>query len=120
MGKPGVGGNIPFMPKMMQGQQQQQQQPSAIQRTAGDVLDTSGGLTREIIAPKIREIVLSLIGDDEDLEDDLPLMSAGLTSNSAVLLVDAIREEVPGVKVSPTLVFDYPSVSDIASHLSGK
>jgi len=115
-----AGGTIPFVPKGMQQQQQQPSEAAAIQRVAGQVLDTSGGLSREIVGDKIREIVASLVGDEDDLENDLPLMTAGLTSNSAVLLVDAIKEEIPGVKVSPTLVFDYPSINDIAAHLTGK
>jgi len=116
---PAAGGNIPFQPKMMQQQEKQAPQAESVQRVAGNVLDTSKGISRDVVNAKVREIVVSLIGDDDDLEDDLPLMSAGLTSNSAVLLVDAIREEIPGIKVSPTLVFDYPSVADISSHLAG-
>merc|ERR1712060_432754 len=110
---------IPFQPKLTQQQGQKATKAESVQRVAGNVLDTSKGISRDLVNAKVKEIVLSLIGDDDDLEDDLPLMSAGLTSNSAVLLVDAIREEIPGIKVSPTLVFDYPSVSDISSHLAG-
>merc|ERR1712203_1009141 len=74
-----AGGNIPFQPKIMQQQGQQAPKAESIQRVAGEALDVGKGNSRDLVNAKVKEIVLSLIGDDDDLEDDLPLMSAGLT-----------------------------------------
>jgi len=118
-----MGGAIPFQP-----QQQQQTMAggaaSIAQRQAGAALDVSGGLRTDIVLPKVREVAMSLIGDnaDEDLENESPLMNVGLTSNTAILLADALSQEIPGVRLQPTLVFDYPTVAEIADYIveSGK
>jgi len=118
-----MGGAIPFQP-----QQQQQMMPggggSIMQRQAGAALDVSGGLKTDIVLPKVREVAMSLIGDnaEEDLENESPLMNVGLTSNTAILLADALSQEIPGVRLQPTLVFDYPTVAEIADYIveSGK
>merc|ERR1712060_354247 len=47
----------------------------------------------------------------EDFEYDMPLMESGLTSNTAVLLRDALTQQLPGVNMPVILVFDYPSIS---------
>jgi len=115
-------GNIPFQPKMAQQQQAASAQgASAVQRVAGATLDVSQGLSLELVTAKIKEVTMSLIGEDadEDVEDDSPLMGAGLTSTTAVLLRDSLNEEIPGIKLPPTLVFDYPSIGAIAQFIVG-
>jgi len=106
-------GVIPFVPKGSQQQQQQQQgSKQEVQRTAGDKLTS---LSHEAVMAKVKEVTLSLIGEEneDELELDSPLMSIGLTSGTAVLLRDVLLEEIPGIKLAPTLIFDYPSVAAI-------
>jgi len=115
-------GNIPFQPKMAQQQQAAAAQGASMaQRVAGATLDVSQGLSLELVTAKVKEITMSLIGEDadEDVEDDSPLMGAGLTSTTAVLLRDSLNEEIPGIKLPPTLVFDYPSIGAIAQFIVG-
>merc|ERR1719409_1505148 len=80
-------------------------------------LDVSGGLTVDIVSAKIKEVAMGIIGDDEDIEVDTPLMQAGLTSNTAVLLRDEMSTTIPGVNLPPTLMFDYPSIAAIADFI---
>merc|ERR1712039_934274 len=74
-------------------------------------LDIGAGLDPAQLKGQILEVTKGLIGYDEDIEYDMPLMESGLTSNTAVLLRDALTQQLPGVNMPVTLVFDYPSIS---------
>merc|ERR1712242_240767 len=74
-------------------------------------LDIGAGLSPDILRNQISEVAKGLIGFDEDIEIDMPLMESGLTSNTAVLLRDALTQQLPGISLPVTLVFDYPSIS---------
>merc|ERR1719436_574363 len=52
-------------------------------------LDLSGGVDAGMVKNQIMETAKGLVGYDEDIEFDAPLMESGLTSNTAVLLRDA-------------------------------
>lgn len=116
------------VPVSMQSGMQMQQMPEAggggggdgaIART-GSALDMST-VSEEIIIAKVREIALAVVGEDaEDVELDTPLMEAGLTSSTAVLLRDELMKDIPGVNLAPTLIFDYPSVGGIAEFIMEK
>jgi len=82
------------------------------ERERGPALDLSAGLDTDIIRGKVTEIAMRITGaDDGEIELDTPLMEAGLTSNSALLLRDELSQELPGIPLPVTLVFDYPSVA---------
>merc|ERR1719454_979333 len=95
---------------------------TAVVRKAGTagVLDVSAGMTVESVSAKIKEVAMGIIGDEEDIEVDTPLMQAGLTSNTAVLPRDEMTTTIPGVNLPPTLMFDYPSISAIAEFIVEK
>merc|ERR1712087_186586 len=76
-------------------------------------LDIGAGLSPDILRNQISEVAKGLIGFDEDIEIDMPLMESGLTSNTAVLLRDALTQQLPGISLPVTLVFDYPSISSM-------
>merc|ERR1711862_814784 len=84
---------------------------------SGDVLTITAGMDSAIVAKKITDIAKQIIGDDEDVEADVPLMQAGLTSNTAVLLRDELSKSMPGVNLPPTLMFDYPSIQSISDFI---
>lgn len=89
----------------------------------GSPLDLGKGLDSSIVLAKIKEIAMQIIGDTDEFEEDLPLMEAGLTSNTAILLRDELSKDLPGVRLPPTLIFDYPSVGAITEFVmenSGK
>merc|ERR1712224_303807 len=62
-------------------------------------LDMSKGFNVETISAKIKEVAMGIIGDDDEIEVDMPLMQAGLTSNTAVLLRDEMSVTIPGVNL---------------------
>jgi len=64
---------------------------------------------------KVRSTVVEIVGID-DLENDTPLMQAGLTSQSAVLLRNALAKEIGGASLPFTMMFDFPSVSALAEY----
>lgn len=97
--------------------------PTAVARPAGGnvtSLDVKSGMSVELVAAKIKEVALGIIGDEEDIEVDTPLMQAGLTSNTAVLLRDELGTAIPGVNLPPTLMFDYPSIQAISDFIVEK
>lgn len=115
--------------QMMQQQQAQQEidQPKGAQavsrvRTGGTgALDLAAGVEMETVRAKIFDTVANIIGDEEeDIEADTPLMQAGLTSNTAVLLRDELSNDIPGINLPPTLIFDYPSINSIAEFVVEK
>merc|ERR1740130_1949593 len=112
------------------GAQQQQQQMSKPQDAPaaatqmvpreGAPLSLSAGMDPALVTSKIVEIAKAIIGEGEDMEEievDTPLMQAGITSNTAVILRDQLSQELPGVKLPPTLMFDYPSVAAITDFI---
>merc|ERR550525_398069 len=95
-----------------------QEMPQAAQsiarqeRERGPALDMSQGLGMDVIKNKVLEIASRITGaEDGEIEADTPLMEAGLTSNSAILLRDELSAELPGITLPVTLVFDYPSIA---------
>ena len=65
--------------------------------------------------------VLSLLDQESDQEFDTqgPLMEMGLDSLATTQLVQQLSAEL-GIKLSPTLLFDYPTVEELSGHLAGE
>lgn len=92
-----------------------QPEASVARRERGLVLDLSAGVEEAAVRAKVLEIAGRITGaEDGEIEADTPLMEAGLTSNSAILLRDELSQEMPGVSLPITLVFDYPSIAAMA------
>eukprot|EP01042_Synura_sphagnicola_P003903 gene3903-4896_t len=66
----------------------------------------------------VRGTVLSLV-DSESIPDDGVLMNLGLDSLGATELSVRLSKEF-NLRLPPTMLFSYPSVNDIVSHLSEK
>merc|ERR1712151_1237052 len=88
------------------------------------VVKSGGALTsltdKSVVEAKIKDIAVQIIGDDEGVDADIPLMQAGLTSNTAVMLRDELSKDIPGINLPPTLMFDYPSIAAIADFIVEK
>lgn len=77
----------------------------------GPALDLAN-IDEAAVQAKLLDIAVRVSGaEDGEIEADTPLMEAGLTSNSAILLRDELQQEMPGISLPVTLVFDYPSIS---------
>merc|ERR1711972_1299859 len=114
MMNPQMGGlNLtPMAPQDQGGDMPAQAQSMArTERERGPALDLSKGVDAAVVRSKITEIACRITGaEDGEIEVDTPLMEAGLTSNSAILLRDELTQELPGINLPVTLVFDYPSI----------
>lgn len=64
----------------------------------------------------VKDTALSLIGV-ESLENDEPLMDAGLDSLAAVEFANAISKDFAGLQMPNTLMFDYPSVKTLTQFI---
>jgi acyl carrier protein len=53
----------------------------------------------------------------ECVEDDTPLMEAGLDSLSAVAFRTALSKALGGRSIPATVLFDYPSIRQITAYL---
>jgi len=113
MMNPGAGLQMtPMAPQDMAGGMPEQAQSMArTERARGPALDLSKGMDSTVVRGKVMEIASRITGaEDGEIEVDTPLMEAGLTSNSAILLRDELSQELPGISLPVTLVFDYPSI----------
>ena len=81
----------------------------------GSVAKISQALNASNVQSKIAAVVRSLTG--EDVSPDAPLMEAGLDSQAAGELVSALESEFPSIDVPATIVFDYPTMTALASHI---
>lgn len=123
-----AGGGMANLP-MMSSPAESGEMPAAaasrahVERERGAALDMKGADMTAIRA-KVLEIALRITGaEDGEIEADTPLMEAGLTSNSALVLRDELSQELPGVRLPVTLVFDYPSIGamvELIAESSGK
>eukprot|EP00930_Biecheleria_cincta_P054249 TRINITY_DN4023_c1_g1_i1.p1 TRINITY_DN4023_c1_g1~~TRINITY_DN4023_c1_g1_i1.p1 ORF type:complete len:833 (+),score=195.06 TRINITY_DN4023_c1_g1_i1:35-2533(+) len=99
-------------PAQLQKVQAQQRQSRAV---TGDKLNMSN-LSVDTVRNRLNEIVKATVGleDSETFDLDQPLMQVGITSRSAVELRNTLSDELPGVDLPFTLIFDYPSVASIS------
>ena len=72
--------------------------------------------TKSNVIETIKDNIYALLGTSDEISDHAPLMDAGVSSTLAVQLVSAL-EGAFGIELPGTLVFDYPSVSDIADYI---
>lgn len=79
----------------------------------------SAALSREELLPRIRSIVARLLGraGESAVDVDRPLMEMGLDSLLAVELRNALARVV-GRRLSPTITFNFPTVSKLADALA--
>merc|ERR1711972_906064 len=69
----------------------------------------------DMLRKQVRGTVVDIVGVD-DLDDDTPLMQTGLTSQSAVLLRNALTKEIGGASLPFTMMFDFPSVAALTDY----
>jgi len=74
------------------------------------------GPSKEMISARVKEIVARVVGiDDELVTIDTPLMEAGITSQTAIMLRNEMSKEMPGTSFPATLLFDFPTTGAIAA-----
>lgn len=78
-----------------------------------DMNNIDAGLLRSVLYDAIQEVV----GEEIDLEDDIPLMQAGIASRQAVTLRYQLGDTLPGIQFPATIVFDYPTIASITDFI---
>lgn len=84
--------------------------------SAGPVVVEKKGLDPVFVRKQVLAFVKDAIADDEDIEVDSPFMEAGMDSLSSVSLTSMLAKEF-GMALSPSLVFDFPTVRALEAHL---
>lgn len=74
------------------------------------------GLDLALVKRKVMEMTKNLMAGDDELENDSPFMEAGMDSLSSVQLMSELGKEFQ-MAMSPSLVFDFPTVNALADHL---
>jgi len=75
------------------------------------------GLDPVVVRERLMQMVLDAIAsEEEDLQVDTPFMDAGMDSLSSVQFVTEVSREF-SMKLSPSLVFDYPNVRGFLGYL---
>lgn len=93
--------------------------PESLKRTSPSTelqlpkIEILKALEPKLIQGRLTEVTKGLVGFDEDIELDMPLMESGLTSGMAIILRDMLSGMLPGISLPVTLVFDYPSLASM-------
>ena len=94
---------------------QSKARPAAKLRSAGKRKVTDSTRSSDTLLGKLKQIASEVI--NKDISIDAPLMDAGLDSISATELSNKISAHL-NTELSPTLLFDHPSLRSIADALS--
>jgi acyl carrier protein len=90
---------------------------------SGGFGDALQGMSASEQAERVQQIVLKTAKATlhiDTLAADAPLMEAGMDSLTAVEFRNKLTQELPGVKLASTLMFDYPNVEAIATFALGQ
>lgn len=76
------------------------------------------GLDPIVVSTKVLSMMTDMISMDEDVFFDTDVMETGIDSLSSMELVSQLSKEFRGFHLSPTLLFDFPTVREIGDHLA--
>merc|ERR1712226_1162885 len=74
------------------------------------------GLDPDFVRKQLMHFVKDVMATDDELELDSPFMEAGMDSLSSVSLMIMVAKEFH-MALSPSLVFDFPTVRALEGHL---
>merc|ERR1719422_1076381 len=74
------------------------------------------GLDPGFVRKQLMTFVKDVMASDDELEVDSPFMEAGMDSLSSVSLMSQVAKEFQ-MSLSPSLVFDFPTVRALQDHL---
>eukprot|EP00930_Biecheleria_cincta_P103167 TRINITY_DN950_c0_g1_i1.p1 TRINITY_DN950_c0_g1~~TRINITY_DN950_c0_g1_i1.p1 ORF type:complete len:859 (+),score=228.70 TRINITY_DN950_c0_g1_i1:71-2647(+) len=84
--------------------------------SAAPVVPEVKSLDPVLATKRLMNIVKDVVAADDEIAADSPLMEAGMDSLSSVQLVTEVSKEFQ-MTLSPSLVFDFPTVAAMVSHL---
>lgn len=74
------------------------------------------GLDPAYAKEKLLSLVKDVIASDDEVDQDVPLMEAGMDSLSSVQLMTEVSKAFK-LSLSPSLIFDFPTVRALTNHL---
>jgi len=90
--------------------------PGAAAPAASEVATVSKGLDPEEVERVVQEMAKAAIGLDDEVYLDSPLMDSGMDSLTAVSFRNGLQQQL-GVKLPSSLMFDYPTMKDVAGRI---
>merc|ERR1712241_681227 len=69
------------------------------------------------VSETIMNLAKEVVGDADDVHADSALMDAGMDSLSAVAFRNSLMRAIKGVNLPASLMFDYPTVNQIADYI---
>ena len=81
-----------------------------------EVFGVHGASSLDGDLPEVRVACESVLGDDLNLDDDLPLMEAGVDSLGATELVNVLNSSI-GLELPSTLLFNHPTIGALTAHI---
>jgi len=92
-----------------------------VPKAPGEKFDLSKGINYDTISSRLYEACVELLPDEDDeLEYDVPLMQAGITSSSTIMLQSVLAEDFPSISLPNTMAFDYPTVNEMTKFILDK
>lgn len=74
------------------------------------------GLDAEMVMATVQELAKAAIGLDDEVYLDSPLMDSGMDSLTAVAFRNSLQQNL-AVKLPSSLMFDYPTMKDVATRI---
>merc|ERR1712072_530349 len=103
-------------PRKKKKQEKKPKKPKTGGGGGGVAVQVYKGPSAEEILDSVKSSALDLIGTDS-LEEDMPLMEAGLDSLAAVEYQSMLTKEFTGVNLPATIMFDMPTAKMISEHI---
>merc|ERR1712066_417073 len=80
------------------------------------VAEKPKGLNAEMVQQTVQEMAKAAIGLDDAVYLDSPLMDSGMDSLTAVSFRNGLQQNL-GVKLPSSLMFDYPTMKEVANRI---
>lgn len=85
-------------------------------KDGGGAVAKAAGLDPTATMGKIKNLVMNVLTEDDDLGADVPFMEAGVDSLGSVQLVTDVGKAFQ-MPLAPSIVFDYPTIRVLSDHL---
>ena len=79
-----------------------------------------GNMTPEVIKKTIIDVLVDVLGDVTGVNFEGAFMDMGLDSLAAVEFRNRTQQAFGGLRLSPTLMFDYPTIADLTDYVAGE
>merc|ERR1712129_273893 len=92
---------------------------SSGQKTSSQVSQYQGPTPEEVLM-QVMSAALDLTSSGDDLQDDEPLMEAGLDSLAAVEYHGMLSKTFDGISLPSTMMFDMPTVKETSTYITNE